>query len=155
MFNHPFILAPAAWLGEGNIQLNMVEEELGFFTRWNASHKDSSGKIECIQEIQVKGLSDIMMNQFSFYDVSPTTFAIALENQALGKVVGTGIISEKVIAWEFRVAELGFEGFEMYEKQNDDLYLMRAEYATTDQFRTIIQGKVWRPEPGRPKNEKL
>lgn len=131
----------------------MVEEELGFFTRWNAAHKDSSGRIECIQEIQVKGLSDIMLNQFSFYDVSPTTFAIELENQALGKVVGTGVISEKVIAWEFRVLELGFEGFEMYEKQTNDLYLMRAEYSTADQFRTVIQGKIWRPEAGRPKNE--
>jgi hypothetical protein len=145
MTNHSFILQPSAWLGEGKIQLSMVEEELGFFTRWNIPSPDSTGKIECVQEIQVKGLSDVMFNQFSFYDVSPSTFVIELENQALGRVVGTGIINEKVIAWEFRVEDLGFEGFEFYEKQADDSYLMRAEYATTDQFRTVITGRVWKP----------
>ena len=141
--NHPFILSPSSWLGEGKIQLNMVDEELGFFTRWNVTHPEGTGKIECVQEIQVKGLSDIMFNQFLFYDVSHNTFIIELENQALGRVVGSGIISDKVIGWEFRVEELGFEGFEFYEKQSDGTYQMRAEYATQDQFRTLIQGKVW------------
>ncbi len=145
MTHHSFILEPSAWLGEGKIQLSMMEEELGFFTRWNVSTRNPDGRIECVQEIQVKGLSDIMLNQFSFYDVSSSNFTIELENQALGKVVGTGIINEKVIAWEFRVEALGFEGFEFYEKLNDDSYLMRAEYATTDQFRTVITGKVWKP----------
>jgi hypothetical protein len=41
------------------------------------------------------------------------------------------------------VEEIGFEGFEFYEKQDDKNYLMRAEYATTDQFRTLIQGRLW------------
>jgi hypothetical protein len=66
-----------------------------------------------------------------------------LENQALGKITGKGLINEKVIAWEFRVEDIGFEGFELYEKQDDLTYLMRAEYATSDQFRTLIQGRVW------------
>ena len=151
MTNHSFILEPSSWLGEGKIQLSMVEEELGFCTRWNVSLPDATGKIECVQEIQVKGLSDVMFNQFSFYDVSPSTFVVELENQALGCVVGTGIINEKVIAWEFRVEDLGFEGFEFYEKQSDDSYLMRAEYATTDQFRTVITGRVWKSV--QPKKE--
>lgn len=141
---HAFILTPSAWLGEGKIQLNMVEEELAFYTRWKVTQKDDHGKIECIQEIQVKGLSDIMQNQFLFYDLNPGKFSIELENTALGKVCGTGLISEKVIAWEFRANEVGFEGFEFYEKQPDETYLMRAEYATADQFRTIITGKVWK-----------
>lgn len=145
MSNHSFILEPNAWLGEGKIQLSMVEEELAFFTRWNVANKDPNGKIECVQEIQVKGLSDIMFNQFSIFDVTGPTFAITLENQALGKVTGKGIINDKLIAWEFRIKDIGFEGFEFYEKQPDDSYLMRAEYATTDQFRTIINGKVWKP----------
>lgn len=143
MNNHPFILSPSSWLGEGKIQLNMVDEELGFFTRWKVSDRDPMGKIECVQEIQVKGLSDIMLNQFLFFDLNQGKFCIELENQALGKVIGNGIINDKIIAWEFRVADLGFEGFEFYEKQDDSSYLMRAEYATTDQFRTSIQGKVW------------
>lgn len=143
MTKHAFILAPSSWLGEGKIQLNMVEEELAFVTRWSVSERDPTGKIECVQEIQVKGLSDIMHNQFSFFDVSHNNFLVDLENPALGRVNGTGIISDKVIGWEFRVEDLGFEGFEFYELQNDGSYLMRAEYATADQFRTIIRGRVW------------
>jgi hypothetical protein len=143
MSKHPFIFAPCAWLGEGKIQLNMVEEELAFVTRWTATEKDPTGKIECVQEIQVKGLSDVMHNQFSFYDMNGNNFLVELENPALGRVVGNGVINDQVIGWEFRVPEMGFEGFEFYEKQEDGSYLMRAEYATTDQFRTIIRGKVW------------
>ncbi len=143
MSKHPFIFAPCAWLGEGKIQLNMVDEELGFVTRWTVNDKDPAGKIECVQEIQVKGLSEVMHNQFSFYDMNPSSFLVDLENPALGKVVGTGVINDNVIGWEFRVPDIGFEGFEFYEKQEDGSYLMRAEYATTDQFRTVIRGKVW------------
>ena len=53
------------------------------------------------------------------------------------------MIDDKVIAWEFRDPDIGFEGIEFYEKQSDTEYLMKAEYATADQFRTNIQGKVW------------
>ena len=55
MSDHTFILTPSQWLGEGKIILNMVQEELSFFTRWNVATKDSTGLIECVQEIQVKG----------------------------------------------------------------------------------------------------
>ena len=152
MNTHAFILKPSLWLGEGKIQLNMVDEELGFYTRWKVSQKDDTGKIECIQEIQVKGLSDIMNNQFLFYDLTPGTFLIDLENPALGKVTGSGLITDKIIAWEFRVTDLGFEGFEFYEKQPDNSYLMRAEYATSDQFRTVIKGKVWEQQTPTKEN---
>jgi hypothetical protein len=151
MSTHSFILTPCQWLGEGKIVLNMVEEELSFFTRWNISTKDSTGLIECVQEIQVKGLSDVMLNQFLFTNFTPSSFSIELENQALGKVIGAGVINDKVIGWEFRMPELGFEGFEFYEKQEDQSYLMHAEYSTTDQFRTLIKGKVWQPiKPSKP-----
>jgi hypothetical protein len=143
MVTHPFLLKPSSWLGEGKIQLNMVEEELAFYTRWNVAQRDDTGKIECIQEIQVKGLSDIMHNQFLLYDLTSGAFVIELENPSLGKVTGSGLITDKVIGWEFRAPDIGFEGFEFYEKQADNSYLMRAEYATSDQFRTVIKGKVW------------
>ncbi|MBI3237157.1 MAG: hypothetical protein HYZ48_05620 [Chlamydiales bacterium] len=142
MFHHPFLLKPSRWLGQGRIQLNMVAEELNFVTKWSIS--ESGGKIECLQEIQVKGLSEVMRNQFEISDVNSGEFQIQLENEALGKITGKGIINEKVIAWEFRIEEMGFEGFEFYEMQDEQNYLMRAEYATADQFRTLIQGKVWR-----------
>ena len=141
---HPFIFSATSWIGEGKIQLNRVEEELIFYTRWNILPRDDHGLITCSQEIQVKGLSDVMTNQFFFSDVNPTGFLIELENQALGKVAGKGIVSDKVIGWEFSNPEIGFEGFEFYEKQEDDSYLMRAEYASSEEFRTIIRGKVWK-----------
>lgn len=144
MYQHPFLLSPSAWLGQGRIQLNMVAEELAFFTKWNVNPSDTEGRIECVQEIQVKGLSDIMHNQFNIFDLNQSEFQIQLENDALGKIQGKGVINEKIIAWEFRIEEIGFEGFEMYEKQDEQTYLMRAEYATADQFRTVIQGKVWK-----------
>jgi hypothetical protein len=147
MHGHAFIFSPQAWLGEGQIQLNMVEEELSFVTRWRVSSPDPSGVIECVQEVQVKGLSDVMHNQFTFFDLSSTGFLVELENQALGKVQGKGVLSEKVIAWEFKAEDIGFEGFEFYELQPDHSYAMRAEYASTDQFRTFIQGKVWKQTP--------
>ena len=136
-------LNPGSWLGEGTIHLNMIDEELGFFTRWNVAQKDGGGKIQCTQEIQVKGLSDMMINQFSFFDLSASQFILELENHALGCVAGSGLLTLKVIAWEFRILDIGFEGFEFYELQSDNSYLMRAEYSTNDEFRTIIQGKVW------------
>ena len=143
MAQHQFLLTPSNWLGQGKIQLSMVSEELEFFTRWNASVLDGDGKIQCLQEIQVKGLSEMMHNEFFFYNFTNGEFTIDLDNQALGKVTGKGLITDKVIAWEFRVEEIGFEGFELYEKQDDKNYLVRAEYATSDQFRTLIQGRVW------------
>jgi hypothetical protein len=143
MTQHQFLLAPSTWLGQGKIQLNMVSEELAFFTRWNVSNVDGEGRIESVQEIQVKGLSDVMHNQFFIYGLTNGEFSIDLENQALGKITGKGLVTDKLIAWEFRVEEIGFEGFEFYEKQDDKNYIMRAEYATTDQFRTLIQGRLW------------
>lgn len=140
---HQFLLTPSAWLGEGKIQLSMVDEELAFFTKWNVSAKNEGGKIECLQEIQVKGLSDIMHNQLVLSDLTPGQFLIELDNPSLGKITGTGLITDKVIAWEFRAPDVGFEGFEFYELQADNSYLMRAEYSTADQFRTQIKGKVW------------
>jgi hypothetical protein len=147
MMQHEFLLTPSTWIGQGKIQLNMIAEELVFFTRWDVGIADPSGRIESTQEIQVKGLSDIMHNQFAMYDFTSGTFLIDLENQALGRIVGKGVMSEKVIAWEFRVEEMAFDGFEFYEKIDDKNYLMRAEYATSDQFRTVIEGKVWQQLP--------
>ncbi|HEY2810479.1 MAG TPA: hypothetical protein VGJ00_03720 [Rhabdochlamydiaceae bacterium] len=147
--HHPFLLTPSSWLGQGKIRLNMVTEELVFFTRWDNGHSDAQGRIECMQEIQVKGLSEIMHNRFAIYDINSGEFTIDLENQALGKIVGKGVVNDKVIAWEFRVEEMGFDGFEFYEKIDDENYIMRAEYATSDQFRTLIEGKIWH-QPARP-----
>lgn len=144
MCDHPFLLTPSSWLGQGKIQLSMVAEQLAFMTKWQVGALDAEGKIACEQEIQVSGLADVMRNQFRIFDVQGGVFVIELDNSALGKILGKGLINSKVIAWEFRADEIGFTGFEMYEKQDDEHYIMRAEYATDEQFRTSIEGKVWK-----------
>lgn len=121
----------------------MVEEELDFFTRWNMGDLDPDGKIPAFQEVQIKGMNDIMHNQFEIFDLTPSHFTIELQNAALGTIQGKGIIKKGLVAWEFRDNEVGFEGFEFYEKQPDGTYLMRAEYATPDQYRTVIKAKIW------------
>lgn len=121
----------------------MVEEELDFYTRWNMGSIDTDGKIPAFQEVQIKGMNDIMHNQFLITDLTSSQFTIELANAALGTIIGKGIIKDDLVAWEFRENEIGFEGFEFYEKQPDGTYLMRAEYATPDQYRTVIKGKIW------------
>ena len=143
MEHHSFILSPGRWLGEGKIHLNMIEEELAFSTRWKIGQEED-GFIECVQEIQVKGLSEIMINHFRVSSLTPLSFSLFMENHAIGKVEGIGIINDLMIGWEFRVKELGFEGFEFYEKQPDDSYRVHCEFATIDQFRTTLHGKIWK-----------
>lgn len=151
MNHHQFILSPGIWIGEGKIQLNMVEENLSYSTRWNISQQDDTGKIECLQEIQVKGLSDHMQNQFFFFDLTPGTFSIELDNPAIGKIIGKGLITEEIIAWEFRTPQIGFEGFELYQKKGD-YYLMHGEYATLDQLRTTVTGTICKDPSSRKKH---
>lgn len=143
MNQHAFLFNSGVWLGQGTIQLNMVTEELAFFTRWNVENKDNSKKVTCEQEIQIKGFADMTRNRFIISNMEHGEFVIDLENQAVGKIQGKGLVNDKIIAWEFRISDIGFEGFELYERQEDQSYLLRAEYATTDQFRTLIQGRVW------------
>lgn len=143
MKEHTFLFFEKKWLGEGTIKLSGSDELLHFYTRWNLGKLDPNGRIPAFQEVQIRGVEDSMHNQFVITDLSPTHFSIELENAALGKISGKGIIKENLIAWEFRNKEIGFEGFEFYEKQEDGSYLMRAEYATPDHFRTMIRAKIW------------
>ena len=143
--NHTFIFSPGSWMGEGMITLNMVEEELGFFTKWNVLTKDFTEKIKSVQEIQIAGISENMRNELTFYDFSNKAFTVEMENLNIGRVVGKGVFDEKLIAWEFRENDLNFEGFETYRKLEDGSYMMHSEYVTSDQFRTQIKGRIWLP----------
>lgn len=141
---HHFILSLGYWYGEGKIQLNMIEEELLFQTAWNVLEKDSSGKIHCIQEIQIDGLSENMKNELTFFGIESETFSVEMTNHNIEKVQGTGVIDKGMIAWEFRDNDLNFEGFEVYTLEKDGGYNMHAEYVTADQFRTKIIGRIWK-----------
>jgi hypothetical protein len=142
-FIHTFIFSPGNWAGEGKILLNMVEEDLVFNTNWSVQPRDFSGKVECLQDIQVQGLSDNMRNALFFYDFQTNSFTVDMENQNVGRIVGTGVFDEQMIGWEFRNNGNNFEGFETYHLQTDGSYLMRGEYVTSDQFRTQIEARIY------------
>lgn len=142
-FKHSFIFSPGAWVGEGKISLSMVEEELFFNTAWNVQTRDFSGKVLCAQDIQVRGLSEGMRNELLFFDFQNNAFSVEMENQNIGRILGTGIYDDQVIGWEFRNRDVSFEGFETYYLQEDGSYKMRGEYITSDQFRTQIEAKIW------------
>jgi hypothetical protein len=154
MFNHSFIFNPGAWTGEGKIVLNMVEEELFFNTNWAVQSRDFVGKVACAQEIQIQGLAENMRNELTFYDFNHKTFCVDMENQNIGRIAGTGVFDEKMIAWEFRNNDMNFEGYETYNLQEDGSYLMRGEYVTSDQFRTQIEARIWpTPKPATDSSE--
>ena len=142
MMNHAFIFSPGLWTGEGKILLNMVEEELFFGTKWAIQNTDFAGKVVCSQEIHIQGLAEQMCNELSFYDFQTKTFSVDMENQNVGRIVGTGVYDEKMIAWEFR-NNSNFEGYETYTLQDDGSYTMKGEYITSDQFRTQIEARIW------------
>ena len=142
---HLFIFKPNCWIGEGNITLNMVEEDLSFYTKWQVNDNDIAGKVKAVQEIQIGGISENMRNELVFFDFTEKGFSVEMENMNIGRVVGKGVLDNKLVAWEFRDKDLNFEGFETYYLQDDGSYLMHAEYVTNDQFRTQIEGKIWVP----------
>ena len=156
MSEHPFIFQPGVWIGKGKVSLSMMaENELTFCTKWNVGEIDDHGKLEALQEIEISGLADRMQNQFVFYDVTKKGFCIELENQALGTVLGQGLLQPEKISWEFRLRDLGFEGFELYEKgEEPDTYFVHAEYMATDDFRTTIHGKIWKKQSQLSKENK-
>ena len=152
MVKHPFILEAGEWVGEGHIRFSMMDEkDLPFTTSWTVASPNKEGKIAAVQNIYVSGLAETMCNRLLFYDVAAENFAIELQNQSLGMVVGQGIINPKLIGWEFRLEQLGFEGFEFYEAAEHDegSYLFHAEYATSDDFRTVIHGQMRKNSPSQ------
>jgi len=133
-----FIFEPGTWLGEGKVRLTVSEEELKYVTRWNIDKSKKNGLIGSMQEVQITGIPDVMLNQFSFYEFNEENFKVQLENPTIGKIIGIGIYKPKLIAWEFRRNDLGFEGFEMYEQLPDGSYFMHAEYVSQDEFRNFL-----------------
>lgn len=151
MSTHAFILTPGTWVGEGKIILSMVEEYLPFSTTWQVPNRDDSGKITCIQDIQIQGFSEMMSNNLHFSNFLGNQFRVEMDNPNIGHIVGHGVIDDKYIAWEFRQNELHFEGFESYRLQEDGSYQLHGEYVSAaDQFRTVIEGKLWvKPVDGK------
>lgn len=141
MAKHEFIFSPGQWIGEGRVTFSASPDHLRFYTKWLID-KAENGNIRCQQHVEMEGGEDRVFNTFVFSNVLSSSFVLELMNELLGSVKGKGVIDEKTIAWEFRGGE--FEGFEVYELQENGDYMLHAEYASTDQFRTIIDGRIWK-----------
>jgi hypothetical protein len=137
-----FIFTPGLWLGEGKISFSASSEFLKFYTKWEIA-EESPGVMRALQIVEMQGIEEQVINAFTFKDIKPTSFTVVLENNIVGRVYGTGLRDERTIAWEFR-GHLTFEGFEVYERQETGDYFLHAEYGAPDQFRTIVEGLIWR-----------
>ncbi len=90
----------------------------------------------------MQGADEKVENRFHITPLTETTFSISLENDVIGKGLGKGIISPTKIAWEIKSLDT-FQGFEVYEIQENGDYMLHAEYAAQDGFRTIIDARIW------------
>lgn len=142
MTRKDFIFTPSLWLGEGKISFSTSPEFLKFYTKWEIKEKTSHIMI-ATQVVEMQGMEEQIINVFTFKDILFDSFTVFLENNLVGIVAGKGIRDEHTIAWEFR-NQSAFEGFEVYEQQENGDYFLHAEYGSPDQFRTIIEGLIWR-----------
>lgn len=139
---HDFIFQPGHWIGEGKISFSSTPEHLHFYTKWMVAPL-LADTIHCQQKVETRDVNDTVVNDFKLRQITPVNFKIELKNELVGKVEGQGIIDAKTIAWEFRGSNV-IEGFEVYELQENGDYMVHAEYFSTDQFRTIIDGRIWK-----------
>lgn len=141
MTAHKFLLQPGCWLGEGKVTFTASPDTLSFATRWDIS--DALGGIIALkQKVEMKDTGDTINNIYCVSALAETSFVIELSNDILGTAIGTGIIDEKKIAWEFR-GQANFEGYEVYDLQPNGDYILHAEYASPEQYRTIIDARIW------------
>lgn len=141
MNNHKFIFDKTYWLGEGQVSFSASPEKLHFFTRWEIADCTES-VVVCKQLVEMRDQGECINNVYRLSNITEGSFIIELTNDVLGTVSGKGRYDVRTIAWEFRTHE-NFEGFEVYELQPDGTYIMHAEYASPEQFRTVIDGKIW------------
>ena len=137
-----FIFTPSVWEGKGKIRFNLSPEKLSFFTKWEIVQNNDKS-ISCIQTIDILDVPDKMENSFHFTNIHNKKFLVSLSNEILGNVKGTGLFDKEIIAWEFKGNDLDFEGFEVFEKQENNHYLTKAEFTSKDQVRTFIEGSIW------------
>lgn len=142
MFEHEIFFKPGTWIGEGRVTFSTSPDNLHFYTKWSIEPEDRT-KIVCQQQVEMRGGGDEVKNYFVISNITDKTFNIRLENEILGFTEGTGVITAKTIAWEFRTHP-DFEGFEVYELQENGDYMLHAEYISPDAHRTTIDGRVWK-----------
>jgi hypothetical protein len=142
MVEHEFIFKPGIWVGEGRVTFSASPEKVRFYTKWEIKNKKDKS-IVCNQQVEMEGGESNVFNTFIFSEIQSNSFNVELSNELLGNVKGKGVIDAKTIAWEFR-GHPEFEGFEVYELQDNGDLMLHAEYSSIDQIRTIIDGRIWK-----------
>lgn len=142
LVKHEFLFSPGQWIGEGRVTFSTSPEHLRFYTKWSIE-KGPQGNFNCQQHVEMESGQDHVFNTFLISHITSDSFVIELHNEILGKISGKGVIDPQTIAWEFR-GHNEFEGFEVYELQDNGDYMLHAEYSSTEQFRTIIDGRIWK-----------
>jgi hypothetical protein len=136
-----FLFQPGIWIGEGKISFSASHDVVRFFTRWILTPGQES--IAALQEVELHNLQQTSRNKFTFFDFSERHFKVELENIDMGTVTGKGNFTPKTIAWELRSFP-GSEGFEVYELQDNGEYFFHADYVSSENFRTHVEGKLWK-----------
>ena len=140
MLLNEFILETGTWLGEGKISFTASPEFIKFYTRWTIE-KISDNLIKAIQTVEMIGVLEQLVNTFLITNIKRNSFVITLENNVVESIQGKGLRSESSIAWEFR-GQKDFEGFEVYERQENGDFFMHAEYGSPEQYRTLVEGLI-------------
>jgi len=142
MTQHGFIFAPGDWLGEGEVSFSASEERLKFHTLWQVFHNETD-PIELRHTVEIVGVPDKVVNKLEVDQLSDSGFRLFLTNDMVDRVEGKGLVEPDKIGWEFR-GEPGFEGIELYTLKEDGSYSVHAEYLSSEQFRTVIDGRIWK-----------
>lgn len=148
MNQHKFLFTPGRWVGGGKITFSASYELIRFYTSW-VIEEVAESKIFCRQRIEMQQINEMVNNFFIIYDISENGFKIDLENELFGSVSGAGIFDANIIAWDFHgttTQSNQFEGFEVYELQEDGDYMMHAEYSSAELFRTIVDARIWKKD---------
>lgn len=141
-----FLFEPGDWLGTGQVTFTISPDLLYFRTKWSCVMPDEES-YQCTQTVEIVG-GDRMVNIFSIKLLDDNNFDIVLQNELLGVFSGNGVIEDDLVAWEFRRVGT-FEGYEVYERLDDEEYAMHAEYLSSDGARTRISGKIWKSSEDR------
>lgn len=136
-----FLLEKAVWIGEGKISFSFTPDHIHFYTRWSPELFDE-GVMTWVQEVEMRGESEKVINYFTVQELPEGGFSIAYLNETIGKATGKGFVDQGKVAWEIKSLD-AFHGFEVYEPQENGDYSMHAEYTADDNFRTIIDGRIW------------
>lgn len=139
---HQFLFAPGQWVGEGCVAFNTSMETIKFHTGWDIT-EPSESEFLCVHTVELAGIKDKVVNRLKISSVTPIGFVVHLTNDMVEDIPGVGVIDSNKVAWEFRGYD-GFEGFEVYTLTDDDKYQFHAEYLSSNQFRTIIDGTIWK-----------